>query len=177
MMLTDWLGCSNFMQVPFTNAAILKAVSQFHGQNTSEYVLGLLCILVLINCLTTFQIYVMVVFDNMEIKYTSRKKAPCPRWLRIVFRLFFGGLAFFVAVALPFLGSLSPLIGAVTSVPLTYAYPCFMWISMKKPKPKGVIWCTNMGLGCLGLVLSVLFVVAAAWNLADKGLVANFFKP
>lgn len=165
------------MQVPFTNAAILKAVSQFHGQNTSEYVLGLLCILVLINCLTTFQIYVMVVFDNMEIKYTSRKKAPCPRWLRIVFRLFFGGLAFFVAVALPFLGSLSPLIGAVTSVPLTYAYPCFMWISMKKPKSKGVIWCTNMGLGCLGLVLSVLFVVAAAWNLADKGLVANFFKP
>nr|XP_004292279.2 PREDICTED: lysine histidine transporter-like 8 [Fragaria vesca subsp. vesca]XP_011458072.1 PREDICTED: lysine histidine transporter-like 8 [Fragaria vesca subsp. vesca] len=164
-------------KVPFANTEVVKAVSQFHAQKISQFVLELLCILVLINCLTTFQIYGMVVFDNFEMKYTIRKKQPCPRWLRIVLRLFVGGFAFFLAVALPFLGRLSPLLGAVTSVPLTYVYPCFMWNSIKKPKPKGVIWCTNMGLGCLGVVLSVLFVVAAAWDLADKGLVANFFKP
>ncbi|PRQ25075.1 putative amino acid transporter, transmembrane domain-containing protein [Rosa chinensis] len=90
-------------KVPFKNAQVVKAVSQFHGKNISEFVPGLFCILVLINCVATFQIYVMVVFDNMEMKYTSKKKEPCPRWLRIGFRLFFGGLAFFVAVALPFL--------------------------------------------------------------------------
>ncbi|CAL9022890.1 unnamed protein product [Prunus brigantina] len=162
---------------PFSNGAILKAISQFHGHNTSQYVLGLIYIIIVINCLTTYQIYGMVVFDNMEIQYTSRKKERCPRWLRIVIRLLFGGLTFFIAVAFPFLGSLSPLIGGFTSVPLTYAYPCFMWIAIKKPRLHGGMWCTNVALGCFGLFLSLLFVAAAAWNLAVNGLNANFFKP
>ncbi|PQP94910.1 lysine histidine transporter-like 8 [Prunus yedoensis var. nudiflora] len=155
---------------PFSNGAILKAISQFHGHNTSQYVLGLIYIIIVINCLATYQIYGMVVFDNIEIRYTSRKKERCPRWLHIVIRLLFGGLTFFIAVAFPFLGSLSPLIGGFTSVPLTYAYPCFMWIAIKKPRLHGGMWCTNVALGCFGLFLSLLFVAAAAWNLAVDGL-------
>lgn len=164
------------MQVPSSNGGLLIAISKFHGHDTPRSVLGLMFILVIINCLSTFQIYGMVIFDKLESNYTSKKKKPCARWLRMAFRVFFGGMTFFAAVAVPFLGSLAPLIGGLT-LPLAYAYPCFMWIAIKKPKPKGVMWCANMGLGCLGLVLSALLVVAAAWNLASKGLHANFFKP
>ncbi|CAN6688213.1 unnamed protein product [Malus baccata var. baccata] len=165
------------IQIPSSYGGLLTSFSQFNGRkNTSKAVLGLLCILVVINCLSTFQIYSMVVFDNLEFKYTSKKNKPCARWLRIAFRIFFGGLAFFIAVAFPFLPSLAPLIGGMT-LPLAYAYPCFMWITMKKPEPKSTMWFVNIGLGFLGLSLSVVLVIASVWNLADKGLHANFFRP
>ncbi|KAK9944310.1 hypothetical protein M0R45_009883 [Rubus argutus] len=163
-------------KVPSSNAGLLIAISQFHAHDTSKIVLGLIYILVIIHCLSTFQIYGMVIFDKLETSYTSRKNKPCARWLRTALRVFFGGVTFFAAVTLPFLGSLAPLIGGLT-LPLTYAYPCLMWIAIKKPQPKGVMWCLNMGLGCIGLVLSLLLVIAAAWNLGNKGLHANFFKP
>ncbi|XP_062025186.1 lysine histidine transporter-like 8 [Rosa rugosa] len=157
--------------------AILSSAAQLpRHNNTSRYVLGVICILVIIHCLSTFQIYGMVAFDNLEMKYTTRKNKPCARWLRVAFRFLFGGWVFFIAVTFPFVVSLAPLIGGLT-LPMAYAYPCFMWITLKKPKPKGLMWCINVGLGCLGLVLSVVLVVAAAWNLAQKGLNANFFKP
>ncbi|PON36379.1 Amino acid transporter, transmembrane domain containing protein [Parasponia andersonii] len=158
------------------NGGMLKALSQFHGQDISKFVMGLIYVLVVIYCLCSFQIYSMIVFDNLEFRYTSMKKQRCPRWLRTVFRLCFGGLVFFVSVAFPFLGSLAPLIGGLT-MPLTYVYPCFMWISIKKLRPNGPMWLVNMALGCLGVILCVLLVVAAIWNLADKGLNANFFRP
>ncbi|KAG6712062.1 hypothetical protein I3842_05G086200 [Carya illinoinensis] len=162
-------------KVPNTGG-LLTAFSQVHGPNTSKYTMGFIYILILANCLCTFQVYAMPVFDNLEAVYTSKKKQRCARWVRIGIRLFFGGLVFFVAVAFPFLGSLAPLIGGIT-LPLTLAYPCFMWLSMKKPRRNGFVWCLNLGLGCFGVVFSVLLVVAAAWTLSDKGLNANFFKP
>lgn len=155
---------------------MLKALHQIHGQNISKSMMCLIYILIVINSLSTFQAYAMVVFDNLESKYTANRKQKCPRWLRALFRFLFGCLVYFVAVAFPFLGSLAPLIGGLT-MPLTFAYPCFMWLSIKKPQRCGTLWLVNVALGFLGLVLCVLLVVAALWNLADKGLEANFFNP
>ncbi|KAJ6927510.1 lysine histidine transporter-like 8 [Populus alba x Populus x berolinensis] len=161
-----------------SNGGMLTAFMQFHGHDTSKFAKGLVYLLVVINCLSSFQIYAMPVFDNLEFRYTCMKNKRCSWWVRTGFRLFFGALAFFIAVAFPFLPSLAALIGGI-ALPLTLAYPCFMWISIKKPRQKGhgVMWCLNLGLGCLGMVLSVLLVVAAVWNLATKGLHANFFHP
>ncbi|GKV23940.1 hypothetical protein SLEP1_g33611 [Rubroshorea leprosula] len=159
------------------NLGTLSAFSRFHRHDTSKYVIGLIYLLLLIGCLCSYQIYAMPVFDNLEFIYISKKKKPCSRLVRAGLRLFFGGLTFLIAVAFPFLGSLAILLGGMTLSLLTYAYPCFMWNSIKRPQKNGVIWCLNLGLGCLGIVLSMLLVVAAAWNLADKGLNANFFKP
>jgi hypothetical protein len=77
----------------------------------------------------------------------------------------------------PFLPSLVALLGGINLVPITYAYPCFMWLAIKKPRTKGAMWCFNLVLGCLGMLLSVLLVAAAIRTLADKGLHANFFTP
>ncbi|KAK3015176.1 hypothetical protein RJ639_005322, partial [Escallonia herrerae] len=152
------------------------ALLKFHGNTMSKFVVGLIYLLVVLNCLSTFQIYAMPVFDNLEQGYTNKKNKRCPRWLRSGFRVLFGGLAYFVSVALPFLGSLAALIGGI-ALPLTFSYPCFMWIAMKKPQRSSAMWFLNLGLGCLGILLSVLIVAAAVWNLVRKGLYANFFKP
>ncbi|XP_024025827.1 lysine histidine transporter-like 8 [Morus notabilis] len=158
------------------DGGMLRALSEFHRQDISKFVMGLIYLLIIINGISTFQIYAMIVFDNLELRYTSIRKKRCARWVRTAIRLLFGGLVYLISVAFPFLGSLAPLIGGLT-MPLTYAYPCFMWISIKKPRQNGAMWFVNIGLGCLGLILCVLLVVSAIWNLADKGLNANFFNP
>jgi hypothetical protein len=165
----------NECQIPYSGG-VLSAFAQFNGPNTSKLMMGLIYLLVSVNCLCTFQVYAMIVFDSFEMRYTTKKKQPCPRWVRTGIRILFGGYAFFMAVALPFLGSLGPLVGGI-ALPLTLAYPCFMWIAMKKPRPNGLVWSLNWGLGCFAMVLSFLLVIAAAWTLATKGLDANFFKP
>uniref|UniRef100_A0A6N2LVL9 Amino acid transporter transmembrane domain-containing protein n=1 Tax=Salix viminalis TaxID=40686 RepID=A0A6N2LVL9_SALVM len=90
-----------------SNGGMLTAFFQFHGHDTSKSVKGLVYLLVVIHCLSSFQIYAMPVFDNLEFRYVSMKNRRCPWWVRFGFRLFFGGLAFFIAVALPFLAETS----------------------------------------------------------------------
>uniref|UniRef100_A0A7N2N2X8 Amino acid transporter transmembrane domain-containing protein n=1 Tax=Quercus lobata TaxID=97700 RepID=A0A7N2N2X8_QUELO len=163
--------------VPYSGGqGLLTLFSQIHGPNSSKLMMTSIYRPVLVNCLCTFQVYAMVVFDNLEVRYTSKKNQPYPRWVRTFLRIFFGGLAFFLSVTFPFLGRLAPLVGGAT-LPLTFAYPCFMWIAMKKPLPNGLVWFINMGLGCFGIVLTILIVISAAWTLADNGLKANFYKP
>ena len=118
----------------------------------------------------------MPVFDNMEMRYITKKKKPCSKGVRTCLGILFGGLTFLAAVALPFFGSLTLLMGGI-ALPLTFAYPCFMWIAMKKPRPNRVVWSINLVLGCFGIVFSVLIVIAEAWTLSDKGLKSDFFKP
>ncbi|KAL6998685.1 hypothetical protein U1Q18_047815 [Sarracenia purpurea var. burkii] len=158
------------------SGGMLKAFAKFHAHNTSKLVMGLIYLLVLISCLCSFQIYAMPVFDNMEFIYIIKKKRRCPRWVRSGFRVFFGGFTFFIAVALPFLGSLGALFGGI-ALPLTYAYPCFMWTAIKKPCPNTAMWWSNLCLGWSGIGLAVLLVFAAVWNLVKYGIDANFFNP
>ena len=154
----------------------MSAYSQIHGANTSKLIVATIYLLVLVNRLRTFQVYAMPVFDNMEMRYITKKKKPCSKGVRTCLGILFGGLTFLAAVALPFFGSLTLLMGGI-ALPLTFAYPCFMWIAMKKLRPNRVVWSINLVLGCFGIVFSVLIVIAAAWTLSDKGLKADFFKP
>ncbi|CAK9178349.1 unnamed protein product [Ilex paraguariensis] len=159
-----------------TNGGMLSALHKYHGHDTAKFILGLTSLFVVINCLTSFQIYAMPVFDNLEFRYTSNMNRPCPWWLRTGFRVFFGCLAFFIAVALPFLPSLAGLIGGIT-LPLTLAYPCFMWIRIRKPQLYSSMWYLNWVLGSLGIILSILLVFGAIWTIVTKGIEIYFFKP
>ncbi|KAG4993812.1 hypothetical protein AAZX31_11G095200 [Glycine max] len=159
------------------DGGLLTSFPQFHKRQITKFSMGAIYVLVIIHCLTSFQIYAMPVFDNLEIRYTSIKNQRCPRLVRTCIRLFFGGLTFFISVTFPFLPRLSALLGSMTLVPITYAYPCFMWLSLKKPRPRGFVWCFNVALGCVGMLLSALLVAAAIRTLALNGLDANFFKP
>ncbi|KAG7971529.1 hypothetical protein I3843_07G139000 [Carya illinoinensis] len=158
------------------NGGMLNALYKYHADDTPRWLLGLTSLLVVINSLSSFQIYAMPVFDNLELRYTSKANKPCPWWLRSGFRAAFGCLAFFIAVALPFLPSLAGLIGGI-SLPITLAYPCFMWILIKKPQKCTGIWYLNSVLGVLGMILSILVVTAAIRNIVTIGIEIHFFKP
>ncbi|KAK7283444.1 hypothetical protein RIF29_12962 [Crotalaria pallida] len=159
-----------------SNGGMLSALHKYHKHDTSKFIIGLTSLLVVINSLSSFQIYAMPVFDNLESRYTSTKNRPCPRWLRIALRGFFGCLAFFISIALPFLPSLAGLIGGI-ALPITLAYPCFMWIVIKKPSKYSSNWCLNWTLGAVGMILSVLVVTGAIWDIVEMGIKIHFFHP
>uniref|UniRef100_A0A5B7BQV5 Amino acid transporter transmembrane domain-containing protein n=1 Tax=Davidia involucrata TaxID=16924 RepID=A0A5B7BQV5_DAVIN len=162
-------------QIP-PNGGMLPALYQFHGEDGSKFLLGLISLFVIINAVCSFQIYGMPMFDDMESKYTTRMKKPCTWWLRAIMRAMFGYGCFFVAVAIPFLGSLAGLIGGI-ALPVTFAYPCFMWLKIKKPKVYSPIWWLNWGLGLLGMGLSGILIAAGVYIVIDTGIEVSFFKP
>ncbi|XVE55959.1 hypothetical protein DITRI_Ditri03aG0199000 [Diplodiscus trichospermus] len=81
------------------SGGILNALFAFHSHDIPRGLLALTFLLVVFNCLSSFQIHSMPVSDSFEAGYTR--------------------------VALPFLSSLAGLLGGLT-LPVTYAYPCFM---------------------------------------------------
>nr|XP_043623083.1 lysine histidine transporter-like 8 [Erigeron canadensis] len=159
-----------------TSGGMIMALSKSLLHKTSKPVLGLIYLQVCLSCLTAFQIYSMVIYDNMEHTYADIKKKKCPKLAKMGFRIFFGCVTFFISMAFPFLPSLAGIIGGI-ALPLTFGYPCLMWLAIKRPPRKSLRLWLNLGLGCLGIGLSVVVIVGAVWNLACRGLDANFFHP
>ncbi|XWS29142.1 hypothetical protein CRYUN_Cryun24cG0002900 [Craigia yunnanensis] len=159
-----------------SNNGMLTALYQFHSRGVSRFVIGLASLLVVINSLSLFQIYGMPTFDDMELLYTSTKKKRCPCWLRALFRAIFGFFSFFMAAALPFSGNVSGLAGGI-ALPVTLAYPCFMWAMIKKPQKYGGMWWLNWGLGILGMGFSCALVAAGIPVMFRTGFKLSFFKP
>ncbi|TYK23346.1 lysine histidine transporter-like 8 [Cucumis melo var. makuwa] len=159
-----------------SNGGMLTALYAYHSRDTSQFLLGLTSLLVIINAVSSFQIYGMPMFDSIEACYTKRKKQACPWWLRVILRTVFSFICFFVAIAIPFLSSLAGLIGGI-ALPVTFAYPCFMWLKMKKPKKYGIVWWVNWVLGVLGMGLSFAMIAAGIYVVINTGIQASFFKP
>ncbi|KAK9129320.1 hypothetical protein Sjap_009807 [Stephania japonica] len=158
------------------DGTMLSTLLCVHGRDTSRLLLGFTALFVVVSYVCGFQIYAMPVFDNLEFAYTTRKNKPCPWWVRSGFRALFGCLVFLIAVAIPFLPSLSGLIGGI-ALPVTLAYPCFMWNVVKKPERPTIMWYLNWVLGVLGMILSLLVVSGGIWGIVVKGLDVRFFKP
>lgn len=163
-----------FLQMP--SGGILNALYAFHIHDIPRGLLAMTFLLVVFNCLSSFQIYSMPVFDSFEAGYTSRTNRPCSIWVRSGFRVFYGFVSFFIGVALPFLSSLAGLLGGLT-LPVTFAYPCFMWVLIKKPTKYSFNWYFNWILGWLGIAFSLAFSIGGVWSMVNSGLKLKFFKP
>ncbi|KAF5786213.1 putative amino acid transporter, transmembrane domain-containing protein [Helianthus annuus] len=105
------------------NGGVLIAISTTLNYHMPKPLLGLIYMQIIISCVTAFQMYSMVVYDNLERVYASRAKHECTKLVRMGIRIFFGGLTFFISVAFPFLPSLALIIGGI-SLHLTFGYPC-----------------------------------------------------
>lgn len=155
---------------------MLTAIYKYHGKDTSQLVLALTSLFVIINAVSSFQIYGMPMFDDIESKYTKRKNKPMPWWLRAASRALFGFSCFFFGVAIPFLGSIAGLVGGI-AIPITFAYPCFMWLKIKKPRKYSSIWWLNWVLGVWGMALSMVLIASGIYVIIDTGIQVSFFKP
>lgn len=148
---------------------MLCALYKFHSHDVSQFMLGLISVFIIINALTSFPIYAMPTFDDMESNYTSRMKKPCPWWLRVSFRALFGFGCFITAVTMPISGGIVYLVGSIT-LPVTLSYPCFMWLRIKKPRKYTTLWWVNWGLGLLGMGFSCLLVASGTHLIINTGI-------
>lgn len=158
------------------SGGILGALYGFHSRDIPRALLAITFLLVVFNCLSSFQIYSMPVFDSFEAWYTSRTNRPCSLWVRTGFRIFYGFISLFISVALPFLSSVAGLLGGLT-LPVTFAYPCFMWIYIRKPPRYSFNWYVNWFLGILGSVFSLALCVGGIYSIVTTGIKLKFFKP
>lgn len=155
---------------------ILFSVYAFHQTDISRAVMGLLFILVVINCLTSFQIYSFTIFDSFEAGHTAKRNRPIRAHVRVMFRVFYVFTNFFIAAALPWLPSLSGLLGGLCSAPVTFAFPCFMWLAIMKPKKYSFSWYLNWSLGVVGMVMAAAFTAGGIWSIVDSGIKLHFFQ-
>ncbi|KAJ0636920.1 putative amino acid transporter, transmembrane domain-containing protein [Helianthus annuus] len=174
--VNNYFFCLCFCNYKIPSNGMLVALLMFHATDLAKSMQGLVSLLVIINSLTSFQIYGMPIFDEMESMFVIRFKKPCPWWLRVIMRALFGFISFFFAVAFPFMGAVAGLVGGI-ALPVTLAYPCFMWLRVKKPKPYSLSWCLNWGLGVLGMVLSLMVVIGGLYTVFSTGIKVQFFKP
>lgn len=148
---------------------MLGALYMFHGLDASKTALGLTALLLIVSSLSSFPIYAMPMFDRIESGYTSRKKKPCPWWLRTLFRIIFGLLCFLAAAEIPFGSNVGRILGGF-SLPLTLSLPCFIWLKIKKPEVHSLMWWLNWVLGLSGLALSGTLVAAGVYAVATTGV-------
>lgn len=158
------------------SSGILFSVYAFHQVDISRPLMGLLFMLVVIHCLSSFQIYSFSIFDNFEAGYTSKRNRPISKPVRVIFRIFYVFTNFLIGVAFPWLASLTGLLGGLSSAPVTFAYPCFMWLAIKKPKRYSFSWYLNWTLGVLGMLMAAAFTAGGIWSIVDSGLKLHFFK-
>ncbi|XP_002973261.2 lysine histidine transporter-like 8 isoform X1 [Selaginella moellendorffii] len=156
---------------------ILTSMFVFHRSDISPAWLATCFLFVVVSSLSNFQIYSMPTFDLVEQTYTANTNKPCPKLHRFVFRLLFVFFGFFVGIAFPFMASFGGLLGGVCSVPVTFCYPCFMWLKIKKPPKLSFSWYLNWTLGILSVVFTIVVTIGGIWSIVDTGLKFQFFKP
>eukprot|EP01018_Ginkgo_biloba_P009209 Gb_36339 [translate_table: standard] len=159
---------------------ILNTIYTLHGKQISRAALGVTYLFVVLNSLSSFQIYSMSVYDSFEASYTSKTKKPCHKGVRVGFRIFFVSFNLFAGVAFPFVSSFAGLLGGMTSIPVTFGYPCFFWLALKTtPDTKFTFqWYLNWFLGCCGIVLAFGVSAGGLFTiLHTHPFRFNFFKP
>ncbi|KAE8657114.1 Lysine histidine transporter-like 8 [Hibiscus syriacus] len=82
------------------SGGILNSLYGFHSHHISRGLLALTFLLVVFNCLSSFQIYSMLAFDSFEAGYTSRTNHSCSIWVRSGLRVFYGFESFFIGLQL-----------------------------------------------------------------------------
>ncbi|KAJ7566418.1 hypothetical protein O6H91_02G102100 [Diphasiastrum complanatum] len=157
-------------------SGILYSLANYH-HDISPALLGVTLLFVILSLLSSFQIYSLPMFDSFEQAYTSKTNKPCPKLVRFAFRVFFVFISFFAAIALPFASSFAGLIGGLTSIPVTFTYPCFMWLSIQRPAKYSFNWYITWTLGILGTFFTFAITAGGIWSIVDAGLKFNFFKP
>ncbi|XP_027334195.1 lysine histidine transporter 2 [Abrus precatorius] len=131
---------------------------------------------VLIHVIGGYQVFAMPVFDMIETYFVKTLNFPPSRALRVTARIVFLALTMFIAICIPFFGSLLGFLGGFAFAPTTYFLPCVMWLRLKKPKRFGLSWTINWICIIIGVLLMTLSPIGAMRNIIVSAKDYKFFS-
>ncbi|GLU06161.1 hypothetical protein SLE2022_232150 [Rubroshorea leprosula] len=131
---------------------------------------------VVIHVIGSYQIYAMPVFDMLESALVKKLNfTPCFR-LRLITRSLYVAFTMFVAICIPFFGSLLGFFGGFAFAPTTYFLPCTMWLAIYKPKRFSFSWIANWICIILGSLLVILAPIGALRSIIISAKTLKFFS-
>ncbi|GKV14695.1 hypothetical protein SLEP1_g25527 [Rubroshorea leprosula] len=131
---------------------------------------------VVIHVIGSYQIYAMPVFDMLESALVKKLNfTPCFR-LRLITRSLYVAFTMFVAICIPFFGSLLGFFGGFAFAPTTYFLPCTMWLAIYKPKRFSFSWMANWICIILGSLLVILAPIGALRSIIISAKTLKFFS-
>jgi len=131
---------------------------------------------VVIHVIGSYQIYAMPVFDMMETVLVKKLHFTPGLPLRLVSRSTYVALTCFVAISLPFFGSLLGFFGGFAFAPTTYFLPCIIWLAIYKPKRFSLSWITNWICIILGVLLMSVASIGGLYNIIDEAKTYKFYS-
>lgn len=110
---------------------------------------------VFIHVCGSYQVYTMPVLDMIEMQMVKR---GIPNGLpsRLIYRSLYVCLTTFIAVTIPFFGSLMGFIGALGTGPTTFWLPSVIWLVLKKPSFGNINFWASWTCIVLGVMVTVL---------------------
>ncbi|KAH7301615.1 hypothetical protein KP509_23G034700 [Ceratopteris richardii] len=113
-------------------------------------------LMVVVHVVGSYQIYAMPVFDMLETVLVKKLHLPHGSLLRLIVRSAYVAFTMFMAISIPFFGSLLGFFGGFAFAPTTYFLPCIMWIAIYKPKPFSFSWIINWVFIFIGVFLMIV---------------------
>ena len=124
--------------------------------------------MVVLHVAAAYQVFTQPVFENME-SYLAVKLGKRPNILcRVSVRTLYVAVLTFVAIVVPFFGSLMGLVGAVGITPTTFLLPCLLWVLHKKPSAWSMSWVLNWGLVGITACVGLLGTIGALYSLVKQ---------
>lgn len=131
---------------------------------------------VVIHVIGGYQIFAMPVFDMMETYMVKKLNFPPSLGLRLVSRTIYVALTMFIAISVPFFGSLLGFLGGFAFAPTSYFLPCIIWLKLKKPKTFSFSWIINWVCIILGVMLMIVSPIGALRNIILSAQNYKFFS-
>ncbi|XP_010550273.2 PREDICTED: lysine histidine transporter 1-like [Tarenaya hassleriana] len=140
------------------------------------WLIALANLFVVVHVIGSYQIYAMPVFDMMESLLVRRLYFNPSRTLRFITRNLYVGVTMFIAITIPFFGSLLAFFGGFAFAPTTYFLPCIMWLLMRRPARLSLSWWCNWMCITLGVVLMFVSAIGGLRSIILKAKDYHFYS-
>jgi len=132
-------------------------------------------IFVIIHVLGSFQVYAMPIYDMLE--YQMVKRNIPNGWIsRLIYRTMYVVAVAFIAITIPFFGSLLGFIGAVGFGPTTFTYPPAMWLILKKPSPKTWHFWASWFCVLFGIIITIIGAIGGMYGIIVDSKSYHFYQ-
>jgi amino acid permease len=125
-------------------------------------------LMVVLHVAAAYQVFTQPVFDSIESSMAAKLGKKPNVIYRVAMRTLYVAVLTFVAIVVPFFGSLMGLVGAIGITPTTFLLPCLLWVMKERPPTWSFSWVLNWGLVGVTACVGMLGAIGACYSLVHQ---------